>query len=178
MGGAHLTGKTGRRPWEEVAYAGAMTIPASLLRRVVTPSKQSPLAVSKDDARRILEIACLAVASDGKLTNEELAALRVLSAEIPAFPKSELESLVNGCMDLKLREDRTERLRVAADALSTEGARHLAYKLSVAVALADMASADEEFEFDLDIQDALKLPPDTADRLAGDVHEALMPDDA
>ena len=144
-----------------------MSIPASLLKRVVTP--QSP-----EDARKILEIACLAVAADGKLAPEELAALRVLSAELRALPAAELDSLIDAALNLGTREERTERLQVLADALSTEGARHCAYKVSVVTALADLASADEEFEFDLDVQDALKLEAETADRLSADVHEALI----
>ena len=144
-----------------------MSIPASLLKRVVTP--QSP-----EDARKILEIACLAVAADGKLAPEELAALRVLSAELRAVPAAELDSLIDAALNLGTREERTERLQALADALSTEGARHCAYKVSVVTALADLASADEEFEFDLDVQDALKLEAETADRLSADVHEALI----
>ncbi len=72
------------------------------------------------------------------------------------------------------RDDRTERLRTLADALSNEAARHCAYKVSVVTALADLASADEEFEFDLDVQDALRLEPEIADRLSAEVHEALI----
>jgi hypothetical protein len=143
-----------------------MSIPAPLLRRVVTP--QSP-----EDARRILEIACLAVASDGKLATEELAALHVLSTELGGVSAAELDVLVHGALGQPSRDVRIERLRAVADALTTEGARHCAYKLSVVTALADLATADEEFEFDLDVQDALNLAPDVADRLMREVHEAL-----
>jgi hypothetical protein len=45
--------------------------------------------------------------------------------------------------------------------------------MSVATALSDSESADEEFEFDLDVQDALSLPAEIADRLAAEVHQAL-----
>lgn len=145
---------------------GLMSIPASLLKRVVTP--QSP-----EDAKRILEIACLAVASDGKLAPEEVAALHVLSSELRAVSAADLDALVDAALN-GTRDDRLDRLRVLADALSSEAARHCAYKVSVVTALADLDSADEEFEFDLDVQDALKLPPETADRLSADVHEALI----
>jgi hypothetical protein len=146
---------------------GVMSIPAPMLRRIVTP--QGP-----EDARRILEIACLAVASDGKLATEELAALRVLSSELGAASGAELDALVGAALDLPTREDRVERLRALCDALTTEQARHCAYKVSVVTALADLASADEEFEFDLDVQDALKLSPDAAEQLASEVNELLM----
>lgn len=145
----------------------AMSIPAPMLKRVVTP--QSP-----DDARRIIEIACLAVASDGRLADEELSALRVLSSELRAVSAAELEPLIHAALGMSSRDDRTERLRTLADALSNEAARHCAYKVSVVTALADLASADEEFEFDLDVQDALRLEPEIADRLSAEVHEALI----
>lgn len=144
-----------------------MSIPAPMLRRVVTP--QSP-----EDARRVVEIACLAVASDGKLAPEELAALRVLSGALHAVSESELDTLVDAALNLASRDDRLARLQILADALSSESARHCAYKVSVVTALADLASADEEFEFDLDVQEALKLAPDVADRLTADVNEALI----
>jgi hypothetical protein len=143
-----------------------MSIPAPMLRRVVTP--QSPA-----DARRILEIACLAVASDGRLAPEELAALHVLSSELEAVSTGDLDALVHTALNLPTRDERIERLRSLADALTSEGARHCAYKISVVTALADLAAADEEFEFDLDLQEALNLAPEVADRLTREVHEAL-----
>ena len=148
-----------------------MSIPAELLRRVVTNASVSP-----EDVRRALAIACLAVAADGKLADEELAALRVFSAELGGVGAAGLDGLVQSGLNLPSRDDRLEQLRATADSLSTDAARHLAYKLSVATALADLASTDEEFEFDLDVQEALQLSPDTADRLAGEVHEALTPE--
>lgn len=152
-----------------------MSIPAPMLRQVVTQAKPDGSApISSDDARRALEIACLAVASDGKLADEELAALRVLSAELKALSPSELDAMVLASLTLRTREERIDRLRAAAEALSTEPARHLAYRLSVVTALADLAAADEEFEFDLDVQDALHLSTDDADRLTAEVNEALV----
>jgi hypothetical protein len=154
-----------------------MSIPDPMLQNVITLALRDGGPVAPQDARRVLEIACLAVASDGKLADEELAAIRVFSTSLGAFSRSELDALVLASLNLHSRDDRLERLRAAADALTTEGARHLAYKLSVVTALSDLASADEEFEFDLDVQDALKLDSDVAERLSGEVHEALMPAD-
>ena len=144
-----------------------MSIPAPMLARIVTPQ-------SVDDARRIIEIACLAVASDGRLAAEEISALRVLNRELGAVSPQELEPLIQAALGISNRDDRTERLRTVAAALSNEDARHCAYKVSVVTALADLASADEEFEFDLDVQDALRLAPEVADRLSAEVNEALV----
>jgi len=150
-----------------------MSIPALLLRRVVTPEGLTSV-FAPADRRNILEIACLAVASDGTLAAEELAALRVIGAELGAATPNEVAALIDAALNIPTREDRVLRLRAVADALTTDAARRCAYKVSVATALADLASADEEFEFDLDVQDALHLPPEVADRLTAEVHEALV----
>lgn len=147
-------------------YAAGMTIPASKLKELVTP--QPP-----DDAKRILEIACLAVASDGTLAEEERAVLADLSGLLKAYSPNELESLVARAVKDKTRDERLERLRTLASELGTEDARHCAYKVTVVTALSDLAAQDEEFEFDLDIQEALSLAPEQADALTSRVHEAL-----
>lgn len=144
-----------------------------MLKQVITLGETDEGALSPADARHALEIACLAVASDGKLADEEQAALHVLSSELGALTASELDALIAASLSLATRDERLARLHAAAGALSSTRARYLAYRLSVVTALADLASADEEFEFDLDVQDALQLSADDADRLTGDVNEAL-----
>lgn len=155
---------------------GRMSLPAEMLQNVVKQATNGG-AIAPEDARRALEIACLAVVSDGKLADEEIAALRVLSRELGALSAKELEALVQSTLALHTREERVDRLRATADALTSERARHLAYRLSVVTSLADLAAADEEFEFDLDLQDALKLSADDADRLTSEVNEALIAGD-
>lgn len=146
----------------------SMAIPAERLERVV-----ANVSVSPDDVRRALAIACLSVASDGKLADDELAALRAMSRALHGFAAASLDALVEGSLNLPSREDRLEQLRATADSLTTDASRHLAYKMSIATALADSDAADAEFEFELDLQDALSLPTATADALAAEVHEAL-----
>lgn len=130
--------------------------------------------MSPGDVEGILQIACLAVASDGKIADEEVAAVRVFASALGGKnAASGVEALIDGAARFRTREEQLDRLRATADTLSGEAARRLAYKVSVATAMADLASADEEFEFDIDVQDALRLSPEEADNLAGEVHEAL-----
>ena len=150
-----------------------MSIPAPLLRRVVIP-EGGTASYAAADARGILEIACLACASDGKLADEELAALRVINGLLGAASATEVGPLIDAALNIPSRDERVERLRVVAGSLSSAVARECAYKVSVVTALSDLASADEEFEFDLDVQDALDLAPEIADRLTAEVHEALV----
>lgn len=145
-----------------------MTIPAERLERVVANAE-----LSSDDVRRALAIACLSVASDGKLADEEIAALRAMSGALRGFAASSLDALVQSSLSLPSRDDRLEQLRATADSLTTEAARHLAYKMSIATALADSDAADAEFEFELDLQDALSIPTATADALTAEVEAVL-----
>lgn len=145
-----------------------MTIPAERLERVV-----ANVSVSAEDVRRALEIACLSVASDGKLADEEVAALRVMSRALSGIDAKSLDALVQGHLTLPSRDDRLAHLRATADSLTTDAGRHLAYKMALATAAADSDSADAEFEFDLDLQDALALPTAIAERLGAEVQTAL-----
>lgn len=149
-----------------------MSIPVEMLRRVARGSQGEARAITRPDAERILEIACLAVAADGVITDSERAALHVFSAELGSMGAAELDALAYECLT-GTRDERDERLRRAAEALSSTPARHLAYQVSVATALADLATADQEFEFDLDVQAALDLAPAVVDELAASVHRAL-----
>src|SRR5437899_8954212 len=128
-----------------------VTIPAQRLECMVANAR----GVSAEDVRRALAIACLAVAADGKLAEEEMTALRVMSAALDGFGAASLDALTQSSLNLQHREDRVEQLRATADSLTNDEARHLAYKMSIATALSDSESADGEFEFDLDVQEAL-----------------------
>jgi hypothetical protein len=172
-------------------YARRMAFPENLLARVVKPvaggaaGYRAPAdMLTPDDAERILEIACMTVASDGHVAGEELAAAQTLGTHLRAaagtskpVTAAEVQALAGRCAALGSRDAQTDRLRALSDALSGEGARHLAYKVATAIAMADLASTDAEFEFDIDLLDALHLANDVADRLAGEVHEALTAED-
>jgi tellurite resistance protein len=150
----------------------AMAIPTAMVRRVLLMSRGESGPINAADARGVLEIACLAVAADGTIADEERDVLHTLSAELGALSANEIDTLVQRATD-KTREEQVERLRAVADSLSNDSARNLAYMVSVLTAMADLAASDEEFEFDLDVQEALGLSADTAASLAGSVHEAL-----
>ena len=97
-----------------------------------------------------------------------------------AAPEAAAASLSNAELDRVLDELRVrtehvqadERLLVLAKGLSPV-ARELAYKVAYALGLADMDSADEEFEFDLQLVDALEFPTERAEELSDDVMAIL-----
>ena len=53
--------------------------------------------------------------------------------------------------------------------------RELAYTVAYAMGLADMDSSDEEFELDLQLQDALEISNERAEALAEQVMAVLNP---
>lgn len=138
----------------------------------------SDVTLTETDRAAILEIAFLAVAADHKIHQEEEAALRAIAKRIsPASVDSEAEIdalllEIGGRID---RETADTKLREVASRLSTVEARSLAYKAAYALALADLASTDEEFEFDLQLIDALHLEQDVVDQLTADVVRAVSP---
>lgn len=153
------------------------------------------VGVSDKEADAILEIAYLAILADHKLSDDEIEAFRGVVARVrlivgadPGSPhrqaaepsvtpisNTELDGILD---DLRVRTERVEadeRLRVLAKTLSP-AARELAYKIAFALGLADMDSSDEEFEFDLQLVDALELTTDRAEELSDDVMAVLNGD--
>lgn len=152
----------------------------------------SGVGLSDKEADAILEIAYLAILADHKLSDDEIEAFRGVVSRVraiigadPSSPyrkpsdpvvavlsNAELDVVLD---DLRARTERVEadeRLRVLAQGLSP-AARELAYKIAYALGLADMDSSDEEFEFDLQLVDALELPTDRAEELGDDVMAVL-----
>ncbi len=141
-----------------------------------------PLVLTAAEREAILEIAYLAIWADHKLRDEEIAAFRAVA--------SRLSNLVDGAKsgDLSDRElnaildrfakgleraEADERLRVLCTGLTRTAPRGLAYKLAYALSLCDLETTDEEFEFDLQLIDSLKLTQDEASALADEVHDVF-----
>ncbi len=139
---------------------------AELVPRVIPEG----FSASASEGDAILEIAYLAIFADHKLSDDELDAFRGVVGRIKGTVPSpsatdalldELQSRVGG-------GDPDERLRAVAAPLSP-AAREIAYKVAYALGLSDMDSSDEEFEFDLQLVDALELSNDRAEDLADEV---------
>ncbi len=140
------------------------------------------LTLTEQEAGAILEIAFLAIASDRKLRDEELVAFRAVADRLrvlaggKADPMSDREfELVlerfGGDLDRNVAE---ERLRIVGAQLTRPDVKQVAYKVAYALALCDLDTSDEEFEFDLQLVDALELTPAQAEDLEGDVIEAFQ----
>ncbi len=144
----------------------------------IVPGK-SDLPPSEIDA--VVEIAYLTIAADRRLADEEVAAFHRVLERLrgSSVAQAELDRVLDDMYDRadKARGERgyaDERLRALAGKMSVP-ARELAYKVAYAMGLADMDSSDEEFELDLQLQDAMEIANDRAETLADEVMAVLNP---
>lgn len=143
-----------------------------------SPSGGMPTASDRDP---ILEIGCLTMAIDGDVDKTELAVFRIAAGEIGRictgagqdFSEEAALSLVTRHTESHDRDAVLERLRVLADGLSGTAARELAYAAAYLLTLADLNMSDREFEFEIDLEDALGVVGKRAEAIAAGVSEAL-----
>lgn len=144
---------------------------AERIGSLVTKSVSLP----EDQRDLVLEIAFFAVSADRRIQPAEAASLRAFARALDgARGASAAERLLSGGVEHD-RETADARLLAVAGKLASDEARKLAYKAAYAIAQADLAAADEEFEFDLQLIDALGLDQDVADELVSEVVTALNP---
>ncbi len=146
----------------------------------VVPEKSGLPAVEVD---AIVEIAYLTIAADRRLADDEVAAFHRVLERLrgAAVAQAELARVLDEMYD---RADAAraehgyadERLRALAVKMG-KPARELAYKVAFAMGLADMDSSDEEFELDLQLQDALEISNERAEDLADEVMAVLNPEE-
>ena len=144
---------------------------------------EGSLSLSKAEADGILEIAFLAIAADRKLHDEELVAFRAVagrlrqlsgSASAPTVSDRDFELILERFGPDLDREVAEEHLRARGAELTRPEARKLAYKVAYALALCDLETSDEEFEFDLQLIDALAHKTEEADALEDEVLDAFQ----
>lgn len=148
------------------------SIASERIARVVPPG----LRTTPAERDAILEIAYLCVAADHKLADEELAALRQVAGKLEGrgpLTEAALDELLGRFAEWRAPGEIPELLRGLAAKLSP-AARTLAYRVAYGLAVCDLDTSDEEFEFDLQLIDALELTADQASALAEEVQGALQ----
>jgi hypothetical protein len=152
--------------------------------------RDTALVLTKEEADAMLEIAFLAIAADRTLRDEEIEAFRGVAGRLrdlrggpaPAGAANpphdvgdrELERILESFSADMDRAVADERLRVVAAAITRPEVRALTYKVAYALALCDLATSDEEFEFDLELVDALDLRRAEVERLEDEVLAAFQ----
>jgi hypothetical protein len=136
----------------------------------------SDVVLSEGEREAVLEIALLAISADRSIDQDERVALRSIAAALggeaaAARAEADVDALI--ARGLIARDDADARLRELAPRFRSDAARGVAYKAALAVAKANRDDADEEFEFDLQLIDALDLSQEAVDALAAQVSRAL-----
>lgn len=127
------------------------------------------VALSSEERDAVLETALLAIASDGVIDATEAAAFIAIAERLGADGAPLLVRFEGGMT----RDQADARLLEVAKHLSSSGSRTLAYRAAYTLSLADEESSDGEFEFDLQLLDALDLSQAEADRLVDEVEAAV-----
>lgn len=135
--------------------------------------------ISAEEAEVILEIAYLTIAADGALHDEEIEALARIARALSGLTDTEqaargIGPRLDRFAEALARDGMDERVHALAEKLTRPEAKALAYRASCAIALADLDTDDREFELDLALISELDLSQEEADRLAGEVREALI----
>jgi hypothetical protein len=126
-------------------------------------------ALTSEERDAVLETALLAIASDGSIDATEAAAFIAIAERLGADGAPMLVRFEDGMT----RDQADARLLEVAKHLSSPGSKMLAYRAAYALSLADERASDGEFEFDLQLLDALDLSQADADRLVGEVDAAV-----
>jgi hypothetical protein len=140
-------------------------IPTARLARAIPVD----VALTSDERDAVLETALLAIASDGVIDATEAAAFIAIAARLGADGAPMLVRFEGGLS----RERADARLLEVAKQLTSAGSRTLAYRAAYVLSLADEEASDGEFEFDLQLLDALDLSQAEADRIVEEVDAAV-----
>jgi hypothetical protein len=133
--------------------------------------KSTLLSLSLDEKNAVLEVAFLSIAADQRLGEEEIDAFFRVAKQLfgAAFGRSELDAAFDNYGAEIRKIGQSARLLELAARLTRPAARDQAYKLAYAMALSDLDTNDEEFAFDLELQQSLGITPDWAEALADEV---------
>jgi hypothetical protein len=140
-----------------------------------------PGGLTAKEAHAILKVAFLAGEADGQIADEEETSFRALAVALRALVAAGDKSMTDAALDKMLAsfgevvdtKGRGEALGEIRFGLERPLAREVAYKVSVAMSLADLDKSDDESDFDADLMDALGITEEQAGILAGDVYAAL-----
>lgn len=130
-----------------------------------------PVDVALTSAERdsVLETALLAIASDGVIDATEAAAFIAIAERLGGDGAPMLVRFEGGMT----RDQADARLLEVAKQLANPDSKTLAYRAAYVLSLADEEASDGEFEFDLQLLDALDLSQAEADRVVEEVDAAV-----
>lgn len=124
----------------------------------------------------ILEVAYLAIASDGVVTRSEMEAFAMVMERLfgPEMTAAHIEEVLDQYEDSLDRSGFRKRLRAVSEQLTRPEVRDKAYQLSYAMVMCDLDTNIHEFEFDNALRDHLGLSDTKAESLVDDVVDLVI----
>jgi hypothetical protein len=143
--------------------------------------RTGPGTLSSVEAYAILQVAFLAGDADSRIDDAEEDAFAELARSLKGLVETgsasmnddALEGMLDGFDEMIESKGRKAALTLAVKELTRPLTREIAYKVSVAMSVADMDRADAEEDFDDQLLVALGLTEDQASLLTEDVYSAL-----
>lgn len=134
------------------------------------------LKPSAEEKDAILEVAYLAIASDGVVTRSEMEAFAMVMERLfgPDMTAAHIEEVLDQYEDSLDRSGFSKRLSAVSKELIRPEVRDRAYQLSYAMVMCDLDTNIHEFEFDHALRDHLGLNDARAESLVDDVVDLVI----
>ena len=131
--------------------------------------------LSPEDAATIVGVARLAVDADSTEDDDELESYDVVADVICALGGLDVKAIeLREALKHRGADDRAQRMLAYAHALSTQGAKELAYACANLLTIADLAIQPAESQFLGELQGALELDDSREAEVAELVNEAVQ----
>jgi hypothetical protein len=131
--------------------------------------------LSPEDAATIVGIARLAVDADSTEDDDELDSYDVVATAICALGGLDVKAIeLRESLKHRGPDDRAQRMLAYSHALSTQGAKELAYACANLLTIADLAIQPAESQFLGELQGALELDDSRESEVAELVNEAVQ----
>lgn len=139
-------------------------------------SDWSTINPTPDEIDAILEIAFLAIASDGVVTKSEMEAFALVMEQLfgPELTAEHIAQVLDQYEDSLDRLGFQQRLDALSKRLARPDVRDRAYQLSYSMVMCDLDTNIHEFEFDQVLRDKLGLDEERAEELVDGVVDLTM----
>ncbi len=132
------------------------------------------LKLTKSDADTLLELAYLTTAVDGRLADEEVVAFKDIIGRLRGTPArdADVDALLDRFAGIVEPTDIIERVQKIAPTLP-DPVRPIAFKLSVALGVADLDASEDESELQAVLAEALGFDDARVEELTAEVYATL-----
>jgi hypothetical protein len=129
-----------------------------------------------DEVDAILEVAYLAIASDGVVTRPEMEAFVMVMERLfgPNLTSDRIAQVLDQYTDSLDHDGYCSRLAALRARLTRQEVRNKAYQLAYSMVMCDLDTNTNEFEFDQVLREHLGLDDDAAEELVDETVDIIM----